>query len=85
MADILPRMKRFAETNCPKGGAMIKAKDIIRIKPEYQDDGDDSLVWIALEDEDGGRVRIAPLNTGLTFPPNQIISTEMIDKAGQTN
>jgi hypothetical protein len=64
---------------------MIKAKDIIRIKPEYQDDGDDSLVWIALEDEDGGRVRIAPINTGMKFPPNQIVSIEMIDKATTTN
>ena len=59
---------------------MIKAKDKVRIKPEYQDDGDDILVWIALEDEDGGRVRIAPLNTGLSFPPNQIVRTEMIEK-----
>ena len=64
---------------------MIKAKDIIRIRPEYQDEGDDSLVWIALEDEDGGRVRISPLNTGMKLPPNQVVSTEMIEKAGQTN
>lgn len=64
---------------------MIKAKDIVRIKPEYQDEGDDSLVWIALEDEDGGRVRIAPLNTGMKFPPNQVINTDMLDKADQTS
>lgn len=64
---------------------MIKAKDILRIKPEYQDEGDDLLVWIALEDEDGGRVRIAPLNTGLKFPPNQVVKTEMIVKDGNTN
>jgi hypothetical protein len=71
--------------NCSKGVAVIKAKDVIKIKPEYQDEGDDLLVWIALEDEDGGRVRIAPLNTGLKFPPNQVVRTEMIDKAGQSN
>jgi len=63
---------------------MIKKNDIIRIRPEFQDEGDDSLIWIALEDEDGGRVRIAPVNTGLKFPPNQIVNTEMIDKAEQT-
>ena len=61
---------------------MIKARDIVRIKPEYQDEGDDLFVWIALEDEDGGRVRIAPLNTGLKLLPNQVVSTEMIEKAG---
>jgi hypothetical protein len=60
---------------------MIKAKDIVRIKPEYQDEGDDLLSWIALEDEDGGRVRIAPLNTGMKFPPNQIVNTEMLETA----
>jgi hypothetical protein len=59
---------------------MIQAKDKVRIKSEYQDNGDDLLVWIALEDEDGGRVRISPINTGLAFPPNQIVRTEMIEK-----
>lgn len=63
---------------------MIKKNDIIRIRPEFRDEGDDSLIWIALEDEDGGRVRIAPVNTGLKFPPNQIVNTEMIDKAELT-
>ena len=60
---------------------MIKAKDIIKIKTEFQDEGDDSLIWIALEDEDGGRVKISPLNTGLELPPNQVVTTEMIYKA----
>jgi len=63
---------------------MIKKNDIIRIRPEFQDEGDDSLIWIALEDEDGGRVRIAAVNTGLKFPPNQIVKTEMVDKAELT-
>lgn len=58
---------------------MIKAKDLLTIKPEFQDEGDKDLVWIALEDEDGGRVRIFPLNTGMSFPPNQVVNTEMVD------
>lgn len=57
---------------------MIKAKDIIRIKPEFQDAGDEHLVWVAVEDEDGGRVRIAPINTGMKYPPNQVVTTEML-------
>jgi len=64
---------------------MIKQRDIIKIKPEFQDEGDEALIWMALEDEDGGRVRIAPLNTGLKFPPNQIVDTKMLYKANQTN
>lgn len=64
---------------------MIKARDVVRIKPEYQDEGDDSLVWMALEDEDGGRVRISPLNTGMKLPPNQVVSIEMLVKANQAD
>jgi hypothetical protein len=64
---------------------MIKAKDILKIKPEYQDKGDETIVWVALEDEDGGRVRIAALNTGMSFPPNQIVSTMMVEKADPNN
>lgn len=59
----------------------IKKTDIVKIKPEYQDKGDDLLTWIAIEDEDGGRVRIAPINTGLKFPPNQVVDTNMLELA----
>lgn len=58
---------------------MLKKGDIVKIKPAWQDEGDDSLTWVALEDEDGGRVRIEPLNTGLRFPPNQVVTTEMVE------
>lgn len=63
---------------------MIKANDQIKIRPEYQDDGDESIIWIALEDEDGGRVRIAPVNTGLSLLPCQIVTTAMIEKVLKT-
>ena len=58
---------------------MIKKGDVIKIKPEWQDAGDDLFTWIAIEDEDGGRVRIKPVGTGLSFPPNQVVTTDMIE------
>ena len=58
---------------------MIKKGDTVKIKPEWMDEGDDALVWVALEDEDGGRVRIHPVGTGLDFPPNQVVTTDMIE------
>lgn len=64
---------------------MIRKNDLLRILPEYQDTGDDLLTWLALEDEDGGRVRIAPLNTGLNLPPNHVVNTEMVCKIEQAN
>jgi len=62
---------------------MIRAKDTVQIKPEFQDSGDKQLIWIALEDEDGGRVRIAPINTGMKYPPNQVVTTEMLVPVAQ--
>lgn len=59
---------------------MIKKGDTVKIKPEWQDEGDENFTWIALEDEDGGRVRIAPLDTGLQLQPNQIVNTFMLEQ-----
>jgi hypothetical protein len=56
----------------------IKAGDVVTIKPEWRDAGDDQIVWIALEDEDGGRVRIQA-QLGLPMNPNQIVETSMLE------
>ena len=63
---------------------MIKKGDTVHIKPEWQDEGDETLHWIAIEDEDGGRVRIAPTNTGLMYPPNQVVETRMLEPLGSS-
>lgn len=58
--------------------AMIRRGDKVRIKPEFQDPGDDSVEWVALEDEDGGRVRIQP-QLGLEINPNQVVEVSMLE------
>ena len=40
---------------------MIKKGQQVHIKPEWQDEGDGDHAWIAVEDEVGDRIRIAPL------------------------
>ena len=62
------------------GAARIQRGDKVRILPQWQDKGDEKFEWIALEDEDGGRVRIMATNTGLPLPPNEIVNTSMIEK-----
>ena len=57
---------------------MIKKGDIVKIKPEWQDANDEKFTWVAIEDEDGGRVRIMPSDIGLAFPPNQVVTTDML-------
>jgi hypothetical protein len=59
----------------------IRKGTMLRIKPEWQDEGDDTFQWIAIEDEDGGRVRISPLGTGLAITPNQVVTTDMVEIA----
>ena len=55
----------------------FKTNDVVKIKPEYQDEGDDQITFICVEDEDGGRVRIEYV-LGLTFNPQSVVSTDMI-------
>ncbi len=59
---------------------MIKKGDIVKIKPEWQDLGDEKFTWVAVEDEDGGRVRITPIDIELPIPPNQVVTTNMLVK-----
>ena len=57
----------------------IRRGDRIAIRPEWRDPGDGDVQWVALEDEDGGRVRIQPL-LDLPIRPNQVVTTGMVER-----
>ena len=57
---------------------MIRKGQKVRIRPEWQDAGDDQFTWVALEDEDGGRVKVMPLIPDLTYPPVTVVETRML-------
>lgn len=57
----------------------IKKGDQIRIKPEWQDAGDDQIVFVAVSDEEKGRVDIQP-QLGLKINPIQTVEVSMIEK-----
>ena len=57
---------------------MIRKGEKVEIKPEWQDKGDDLFTWMALEDEDGGRVRISPVDIGYRILPYQVVDTSML-------
>jgi hypothetical protein len=61
---------------------MIRKGQIVQILPQWQDSGDDKYTWIAVDDEEKGRVSITPLGTGLAYPP---INTVRIDMLVQRN
>ena len=58
----------------------LKAGDRIRIKPEWQDKGDDQFEWYVLEDEAGGRVAIAPRTTLPLGDPWSRVYVSMVEK-----
>ena len=58
---------------------MIRKGATVRIKPEWQDPGDELFHWIAVDDEEKGRVTIMPTNTGLSLPPLQTVEVAMLE------
>ncbi len=58
---------------------MIKAGDRVTIKPEWRDTGDDLFTFVAIEDEDGGRVRIGVLDCLTSFVSQQVVLVEWLD------
>jgi imidazole glycerol phosphate synthase subunit HisF len=61
-----------------KGNEMIKKGDVVKIKKEWQDAGDDQIVFLACEDEDGGRVLIEP-QINISFKPRQVVQVLMLE------
>lgn len=58
---------------------MIKKGDEVRILPEWQDKGDDKLIWIAVDDEEKGRVMITPVNLDLPIKPQSVVRVSQIE------
>ena len=57
----------------------LKKGDIVRFLPEYED-AKEEFKYVLLEDPDGERVKVMPVNSGLEFPPVQVVKTEWLKK-----
>jgi hypothetical protein len=64
-------------------GSRIRAGQRVHICREWQDAGDENFIWVAVEDEDGGRVRISPVNIGLSITPSQVVETRMLEEGAK--
>jgi len=62
---------------------MIRQGDKVRIKWEWQDPGDEEIEFIAIEDEDGGRVSIRAM-LGWPIDPIQRVSVDMLEHAKES-
>jgi hypothetical protein len=57
----------------------IRKGDVVRIQPEWSDPGDETISWVAAEDQDGGRVRIMA-QLGLPLNPTQVVLVEWVER-----
>ena len=53
--------------------------DVVRIKPDFQDSGDDEFTWQVIDDEEKGRVDISAINSPLRVKPIHTVQTEWIE------
>jgi hypothetical protein len=58
---------------------MICKGDRITFKPEWRDAGDESIEFRAIENEDGGRVKVMAM-LGLSINPVSVIRTEWTEQ-----
>lgn len=55
----------------------IKQGDVITLKAEFQDAGDNGVTFRATENEDGGRFKVAA-EIGLAYNPVQVIRVDWV-------
>jgi hypothetical protein len=60
--------------------APLKKGEEIRIKPEWQDKGDDKLKWFAYDDEENGRVGIYTPMPEMAIQPWQTVDAYMVER-----
>lgn len=52
---------------------------IVKIRSEYQDDGDNEFTWVVLADEEKDRVDITAIDSTLKIKPIHTVKVEWID------
>jgi hypothetical protein len=58
---------------------MVKKFTKVTIKKEYQDDGDNEFSWVAMSDEEKGRIDIAAFPCDCSIIPIQTVRVEWLE------
>lgn len=53
--------------------------DKVKIRPEFQDAGDDEFTWVAVTDEEKGRLDISAIDSPLIIKPIHTVQAEWIE------
>lgn len=59
-------------------GRLFQKGDLVEILPAYQDAGDDEYQWVAVDDEEKGRVFISTINSGMRIRPVHVVQSDWI-------
>lgn len=57
---------------------LFRQGDLVEILPSFQDPGDSEFLWVAVDDEEKGRVWISAINSGLRMRPVHVVQAEWI-------
>lgn len=57
---------------------MITKGTVVQILKQFQDKGDDQYIWVAIDNEEKGRVTISPVNVALSVKPTYVVKTEWL-------
>ena len=57
---------------------LFQKGDLIEILHAYQDAGDDEYQWVAVDDEEKGRVFISTINSGMRIRPIHVVQSAWI-------
>jgi hypothetical protein len=63
---------------------MIRKGDIVTIKPEWRDAGDENYTWVARSDEEKGRLGISAIELSqMPLWPMHTVRVEMVEATGR--
>lgn len=57
---------------------MIRKGEIVEILPAFRDAGDDEFTWVAVTDEEKGRIDIQPMDIALRIAPRYTVDASQI-------
>lgn len=57
---------------------LFQKGDLVEILPAYQDEGDADFQWVAVDDEEKGRVFISTINSGMKIRPVHVVQSDWI-------
>lgn len=54
---------------------------IVKIRPLFQDEGDDEYTWVVLNDEEKGRVDISAIDSAMKIKPIHTVQVEWLERS----